>query len=245
MQREFSVFRAIGMAFSCWFHNFVPFTVLAIALYAPVVIWVATMDLSKVSSFDELLNQVFLWPVYLVTGIATLLAPMLTYRVVQHLNGARVSMFASIRYGVRGFIPAVVLAVVVNLLQQIPIGGFLGAIVTCHWFVAAPAAVAEKLGPSAAFVRGSELTRGRRWGIFGLTFLLGLSMIALLTVWIGPMMSSSTAEPLDIAKQTAFFFVGVLGVFHLFNGIVQATAYTLLREDKEGVSLDALAAVFD
>lgn len=242
---QFRVSRAIGLSLKSWGRNFLPFTLLTAVLYSPAVIWIATMDLSSAHSLDDLLNRVFLWPIYLVTGLATLLAPMLTYRVVQELNGVKVSMLDSMKYGVRGIVPAIILSVVVNVLQQIPFGGILGAIVTCYWFVAAPAAVAEKLGPFAALTRSSVLTQGRRWGIFGLTFLIGIALIALLMVWIVPMFDSSTGDILANLKQTSLIFVCIMGLFHMFTGIVEAVSYALLREDKDGLSYEQLAKVFE
>ena len=36
-----------------------------------------------------------------------------------------------------------------------------------------------------------------------------------------------------------------MGVFQMFTGIVQAVSYALLRMDKEGVTHDELARVFE
>ena len=38
---QFKVFRAIGLGFKAWFANFIPITLLAAVLYAPVVIRLA------------------------------------------------------------------------------------------------------------------------------------------------------------------------------------------------------------
>jgi len=241
--QEFRVFRALGLSFRSWFRNFVPFTALAAVLYAPVFIYVATLDVEGASSLDEVVDTVFRWPIYLVTGLATLLAPMLTYRIIQDLNGVKVSLWTSIRHGVRGFLPAIVLAVIVSVLQLVPGAGIVATILTCIWFVATPAAVAEKIGPFAAFGRSAELTRGHRGGIFGVTFLIGILAVILLLAWIVPFVSNAT-EPSSV-RTSAYVFVALIGMAQMFTGIVEAVSYALLREYKDGVSHDQLARVFE
>jgi hypothetical protein len=244
-QQDFRIFRALGLSFQIWFRNFVPFTLLTAVLYAPVFIWVATLDFESAGSLQDLVDRVFLWPIYAVTALATLLAPMLTYRVIQDLNGQRVSMMASIQHGMRGFIPAILVAVVVNLLQFIPFGGIAAAVITCIYFVAAPAAVAERLGPFTALARSATLTTGRRGGIFGLTFLIGIVFIVLLLAWIQPSLDDPGASFFADLRQNSLILVGALGILHMFTGIVEAVSYALLRQDKDGMSHEALARVFE
>jgi hypothetical protein len=242
---QFRIMRALGLSFRAWARNFIPFTLLAALLYAPVVIWIATYDYSASHSLERLLDSVFLRPIYVLVGLSTLVAPMLTYRVIQELNGTRVSMLTSVKYGLRGILPAIIVAVIVNLLQLIPAGGIVGAILTCMWFVATPAAVAERLGPFAALSRSGHLTGGRRWGIFGLTFLMGLLLVGLLMLWIMPMFAADADTVVGSLRKTAILLVVTVGVFQTLTGIVQAVSYALLRQDKEGISHEELARVFE
>jgi hypothetical protein len=246
--QQFRIFRALGLSFKAWFSNFIPFTLLAAVLYAPVVIWIMGLDPNGFGDRELLVNAYFLKPIYVLTALATLLAPMITYRVVQDLNGNKVSMVTSIKFGLRGIVPAVMLAIITQLLQFIPVvGGIIGAILMCMWFVTTPAAVAERLGPFAAFARSSELTSGRRWGIFGLSFLVGLIVVALMFIWILPDLQGSHdgAELVARAARASIGFVLTIGLCQLFQGIVQAVAYALLRQDKDGVSYQELAQIFE
>ena len=231
--QEFRIFRALGLSFTVWFRNFIPITLLAGLLYAPVFIWVATADLgASAGDLDHILDVVFIKPIYVVVGLSALLSPLLTYRVVQDLSGTKVSMSTSIKLGLRGIVPAVVLAVITNLVQLIPLGGILGAIITCYWFVAAPSAVAERLGPFAAFSRSSVLTQGRRGGSFGLTFLIGLALIGLLAIWIVPMFSREPHEIMAGLRTSALMFVATMAVFQTFSGIAQAVSYARLARTR-------------
>lgn len=244
--QEFRVFRALGMSFKAWFRNFVPITLLAALVYAPVIVWLVTADPHGATTVDELVNNYFARPIYVLTGLSTLLAPMLTYRIVQDLNGTRVSMLTSVRYGVRGILPAIMLAATTNLLALLPFGGIIGAIITCIWFVAAPAAVAERLGPFAALTRSAQLTTGRRGGIFGLTFLLGLIVVIAVMAYVLPMANNpGDGDPYARIKQAALVIAIGMCVFNTFMGIVEAVSYALLRQDKDGVTHEELARVFE
>jgi len=241
--REFKVFRALGLSFRAWFRNFVPFTFVAAALYAPVFIWIATVDFESASRSDDLLGRAIMWPLYGVIALSTLLSPILTYRVVQDLNGVPVSMLASIKHGARGIAPAILVSIIVGVLQFIPLGGIGAAIVRCMWFVAAPAAVVEKLGPFNALSRSSQLTGGRRWGIFGLTFLLGVSLFILIVAWAA-LTFGGNLGPSEL-RLGALGAVASVAILYMFTGVVEAVSYTLLRQDKDGVSHEQLAHVFE
>jgi hypothetical protein len=245
--QEFRIFRALGLSFKAWFHNFIPFTLLTAVLYAPVVIWLATYDASNITDVEALADAYFGRPIYVLIGLSTLLAPMITYRVIQDLNGQKVSMLTSMKFGMRGILPAVMFTIVSLLLQKVPGGVIVNCVMTCLWFVAMPAAVAERLGPFAAFARSSQLTSGRRWGIFGMMLLIALMAGVLLFAWIIPR-ARDAAQSADVAEYFAhlsIWFTLAIGVFHMFQGIVEAVAYALLRRDKDGVSYEELARIFD
>ena len=244
--QEFRVFRALGLAFKAWFRNFIPITLLAAVLYTPVVVWIATSTPDLTATKDALVNNYFVRPTYVLVGLATFMAPLLTYRIIQDLNGTRVSLLTSIKYGMRGIVPAILLAAITNVLAMVPIGGILGAIINCIWFVASPAAVAERLGPVAALSRSAVLTKGRRWGIFGLTFVVGLLMVLLMLAYIIPMVQHpDLQDPAGQFKQAAIVIVLLAALFNTLTGIVAAVSYALLRQDKDGVTHEELARVFE
>lgn len=244
--QEFRVFRALGLAFKAWARNFIPITLLAAILYTPVIVWIATSTPDLTSTQDALVNNYFVRPTYILVGISTFLAPLLTYRIIQDLNGTRVSLLTSVKYGARGILPAILLAAITNVLAMIPVGGILGAILNCIWFVASPAAVAERLGPFAALSRSAVLTKGRRWGIFGLTFVVGLLMVLLMMAYIIPMVQHpDLQDPAGQFKQAAIVIVLIAALFNTLTGIVAAVSYALLRQDKDGVTHEELARVFE
>jgi hypothetical protein len=241
---QFRVFRAIGLAFKAWFANFIPITLLAAVLYAPAVIAAATMhgDAGELTANDM---EGFAHVIWLVAGGSALVAPFLTYRVIQHMNGAKASILSSVTHGFRGIIPVLIIAIVNAGLGMLPggFGGFISIFVNCYWFVAGPAAVVERLGPFAALSRSATLTNGRRGGIFGLCLVIGLSLVVIMIVVFAPMFSRhATAEEF---KHMVIVVVPIICIYNMFNGIVQAVSYSLLRADKDGVSNEELAKVFE
>jgi hypothetical protein len=243
--QQFRIFRALGMSFKAWFRNLIPFTLIAAVLYAPAVLWELRIDATGLEG-EALFNAFFGPSMYLLIALSTLLAPMITYRVIQDLNGAKVSMMTSLQFGLRGVVPALMVTIVSQGLMQIPIAGaIIATIAGCIWFVATPAAVAERLGAIAALTRSSQLTAGRRWGIFGLALMVNIVGLVLLTVWLLPQMREAGGDTVGRVREAALTFMIVIGVFQMFYGIAQAVSYALLRQDKDGVSHEELAKIFD
>lgn len=245
---QFKVFRAIGLSFKAWFANFIPITLLAAVLYAPVIL--LSLRMPKIDSVSDLEHWAssFQHVMWAIVGASSLLSPLLIYRVIQYLNGQPSSMVDSIRFGMRGIVPAVLFAAVVSIVGLVPFGGIISAILSCMWFVTAPAAVVERLNPINAFARSNALTQGRRWGIFGMSIVLNLGIIVIMVAYLGPVLTGSVGS-IDQARTTFehFFvvFLPVVLVYQLFIGIAQAVSYSLLRADKDGVSNDELAKVFE
>jgi hypothetical protein len=245
--KEFRVFRALGLGLSAWARNFIPLTLLAAVLFSPVIIWISQIEPGDAATFDELVRNYFYIPIGAVIGLSALLTPLVTYRIVKHLGGSSVSILTSMRYGVRGFVPALILAAILFGLAFVgAIGGWITMIVLAHLFVASPAAVTERLGPFAAFSRSLTLTSGRRWGIFGLCFLIQIILAIVLKGYVQPMLEDDSArDPFGTLSKAAYILAGLMAVYCTFLGIVQAVSYGLLRQEKDGVSHEELARVFE
>jgi hypothetical protein len=238
--QEFRVFRAIGLAVKTWFRNFIPFTLLTALLYLPIVYWVATVEPSEITEATDIAL-----PIILIGALTTFLPCFMTYRVIQELNGSRVSMLTSIMYGFRGLLPSLLFAIIYAVVGFLPMGGIAQIILLCIWYVAAPAAVAEKIGPFAAFTRSSILTQGRRWAIFGIIVLVGIIKWTVILIYAVPLLSESSDPSEGQIRTMLVFAVSVFGLFETFGGVVSAVSYCLLRQDKEGVTHEDLARVFE
>jgi hypothetical protein len=102
------------------------------------------------------------------------------------------------------------------------------------WYVASPAAIVERIGVGAALKRSAALTKGDRPRIFGT-----LVVVVLLFGVVGAIFGA---------------FIGTDSIwFRAFGAILNSTLscvlsvviYHDLREAKEGIGIESLAAIFD
>ncbi|MDP9421941.1 MAG: hypothetical protein M3Q19_03755 [Pseudomonadota bacterium] len=145
------------------------------------------------------------------------------------------------------FLPLVGLSLVTSvattlgmLLLIIP-----GLMLMTAWSVAAPALIEERLGVIEAIERSNELTRGSRWKIFLLLFLVGMvTWVAggVLEYFAGVDEADAAAAFEDPTYLTASALVGTLT--SLFAGTVQSAIYVELRNFKDGPASSHLEQIF-
>jgi len=113
-----------------------------------------------------------------------------------------------------------------------------GIIIALMLIVTWPVILAEGLGPIEALGRSRELTKGHKWGIFGgylvfyiisMIIQLVLMMVSIALGEIGALIGTLLSYAILLALSSTFF----------------ASLYTNLRESKEGVSIEQMAAVFE
>lgn len=168
------------------------------------------------------------------------------YGAAAYLNGRRAGFGECLSAGFRRCLPLIVM----NVIGFVAIGFGLmifivpGVIMILAWSVAAPALVVERTGVFGAFSRSADLTRGRRFGIFGLLLICVVAFVVaqnLLTalflgfassVWMGGMVLA----PMNALLGTAFSIVVTTGI---------ATLYYQLRNILEGLGPELFASVFD
>ena len=174
----------------------------------------------------------------------------ITHSVYQDLTGKRGRIAESAMRGLSRFfslLGTVLLFGLLLLLMLLPmiilpsIAVFLVIILFayayCCLVVAVPACVVERLGPMASLDRSAVLTKGNRWSVFGLLFLLWLAAAAVgyLVAMILP----------DASRSETVVGTVVRTVFEAFKDIVAAALYYHLRSAREGVDIDKLVTVFD
>jgi hypothetical protein len=178
---------------------------------------------------------------FLLTLICTTLAQaVIIYGVFQDMRGRASSIGESLQIGLRRFFPMVGLALCVGLLTAL--GGALllipGLMFACRYYVAMPACIVEQEGVFASMKRSATLTRGYRWQIFGIFFLLllisfiGGFVLGFVIVAFGPIVQ-------QIVSTIWQVLVGA------FGAVVAAIVYYRLRVVQEGVDIDRIADVFD
>jgi hypothetical protein len=239
--RDFSVGEVIGGGFSILARNIAPFMLLAVVIYAPLIVYRLAI-LSAASTtlivIDTLLDYL----------LATVLTAAVTAGTVQELNGQRPGLGDIIGQGFARVLPLMG----ASLLAVTAIGlGFVALVVpgfilwTILWVVV-PVAVNEGLGPIGSLSRSAELTKGYRWQIFGILVII-IIISAVVSLILGFVFGFSAVE-LDTPRSLsgAVILDLVISVlFGAFYAVVTAVGYYLLRIAKEGVDISRLAMVFD
>ena len=111
--------------------------------------------------------------------------------------------------------------------------------IVVRWSVAVPVCMVERLPPWSSLRRSSQLTKGRRWKLFGTILLLLIaSFIVDRLTW-----GTSNALGGSVVRQIVAFVWDV--VWTAFFAIILLVTYYELRSDKEGISVDQITAVFD
>jgi hypothetical protein len=263
--RGFEVGRVISRTFAVIGRNLLPFTLMALLLGGLPKLLVTLVQLRLI---DGKVDAAMFSPQAVggsaIGGLVMLAAGFIMQAAIVHatiadLNSRPVAPGESLKIGLRNCLPLIGLAILLGLGVLI---GFVllivpGVILLVLWSVAVPAKVVEKIGVFQAFSRSGDLTRGRRWPIFGLL------LIYVLAVWILGIAVMAAFAPFALAKGLNASNGSVENVMRSINvaqlvaSPLLATITTListtggavlyfeLRGSREGVGPEALASVFD
>jgi hypothetical protein len=183
----------------------------------------------------------------LLSVIVILVAPAaIVYAVFQSLRGRSPSISNSIVVALSRMLP--ILGVTVLSFLAILLGSLLfvipGLIIITVLFVAVPPVVVEKAGVGEAIGRSTELTKGRRWAIFGIfvvwyiLYLISRQVVMLIFGII-----------VGFGAQSLLLFFAIQQLLDValtaLLAVLVSTVYHDLRIEKEGMDTEALAAVFD
>jgi hypothetical protein len=119
-----------------------------------------------------------------------------------------------------------------------------GLILMAMFWVYTPAIVVEDVGITESFGRSRALTKGHRWGIFGLLLIVGVIFMG----WQFAVMASMGIAGFTAAVgsgwlQWVVFSVSVLLIAYM--AVIKTVGYYYLRAEKEGIAIDEAASVFD
>jgi hypothetical protein len=247
----FRALRALQLSLRVCTTNAVPLTLFALVVYAPLAVLAILLLGHKASSV--VLDPFSPVPTCVMLGISTLTTPLLSYRVIQDVGGVRVSMWTSMKRGLRGLPPALLLVVMTQILAAIGpdiveglgiVGTAFGAWLVCTLFVITPVAVAERRGPMAALERSVALTSGYRWRILALRLPV-IVVVAAIAVFRFPLWPyDDPGATLRLDAQAAVLFLVAIAL-ELFTRVLEAVTYVQLREAKDGVPRTELVRVFE
>ena len=239
--------RVIQQLFQVLGRNFVTFLFLAALLAGLPGLLVGLLQMSFVNR-----GQLFAWQPTVAGLAASLLGLILQgtiiYGTVTDLNGRRAGLADCLSVGLRSFLP--LLGIGILLYGAVFVGTILfvvpGIMLGIAWCVAVPAYVVEQTGILGSFGRSLELTRGNRWRIFGL-FVIYIVAVLILELVTGVFSSAaSVGAGAGISLVQAVIVRPLIGIGAALIGTVGAAVlYVDLRQIKDGVGPEGLAAIFD
>lgn len=232
-----SVGKLLGKSFDIYLRNLPAFCLLSVMVLAPWIVLHIVANQGPSSPGLEAVGSI------LQSVLGMVLTGAVTYGVVQHMRDQKVGTGQLIAVGMQSFLRVLVTGIVTGLI--IGIGMLLlvvpGLIAMVILYVAIPVAVIESKGVGDAMRRSAELTRGSRWQIFFAALLVGLVYVG--AVLIGTFLMATTVD--DTARLPTWFELAIAILLTPFSACMGAACYVMLREGKENVDVQQIAAIFD
>ena len=237
---EFRVGHVLSRTFEVLSRNLLPFCAVTAIAYLPTLVILAEQEQGERVGTGR---AALLFGLSMLLSIAlnALSEAIVLFGAFEDMRGRPVDLMASVRVGLSRLFPVLGVAILVSLcigvaaiLLIIP-----AFIVMTMLFVAMPVCIVEQLGPAKSLSRSAELTKGHRWAIFGLWFLviiivgIGSKVVGAVGLLIGGVGFSLVLSLIWGALSGAF------------NAIMVVVAYHDLRVVKEGIDTDQIASVFD
>ena len=236
---EFRIGQVLSRALTITSRNLVQFALITAVPLLPLLL--ATLSLATPKPGLSGLGGTFVISILLSAILIALSQAVIIYAAFQTMRGRPVSVGESLGKGLARFGAVIGAAIVIGfgisfgfLLLIVP-----GFILAAMWYVALPACVVETLPVFGSLGRSAELTKGHRWQIVGLYFLVAIAA-AIVNGIAGGIFGAIFGR-----------FVGAFPTFVVqvivaaYQAVVVVVAYHDLRVAKEGVDIDRIAAVFD
>jgi hypothetical protein len=247
---DLSVGNVVSRSFGIYAKNFVPFTLLALLMQVPVILYTMHLLSGGLQAFVEG-QMIFIFVTSFGSAILSMVATAaITYGVVEELRGNHAPMSRCISVGLSRLLPVLGTALLVGLVVAL---GFVllivpGVILMCMFWLAIPSVVIEGNGGADALTRSKQLTDGYKSKIFGILFVFGLiGGIAQQVMEAVMDVSSATtpAEAMDLLRTVMIFAFLFDVIVSSLTAVANAVVYSDIRAIKEGVNTDELASVFD
>ena len=243
MEGEFQAGRALGRGIGIWLKNLLPFILLSLFVYSPLIVYTALVFSGKPD-----LHGISVWQNVSVAanGLLSIVATAaMLYGVIENLSGKKVGVLDLVAVGLKRMLP--VLGVGILSFLAIAVGFVCiivpGVILACMLYVAVPAAVAERPGVMASLKRSQELTSGYKLQIFGIILVMFVLQFA-----AKYMLQNSILPAHPTMSDVHMLLIVGLAINIVLTSLsasVNGVVYHDLRVAKEGVATEDLARVFE
>lgn len=202
---------------------------------------------AAVTGFGNLVSPFFWFRILIMAFVGSFLEVCLFFVAFSEVSGRKASLSEVMTNGAKFFLP--LFAVNVMSLVAIWIGMILlvvpGVMLALAWCVAGPTLVVERTGITQVFGRSAQLTRNNRWRILGL-FLIFFVIVIVIEAALGVFsLAGGGMGGVLFSPFRLVFFALISTVSNAISYVGLGVLYANLRELKEGVGGESLAAVFD
>jgi hypothetical protein len=244
---QLDVGRVLSQSFSITARNLLPFGLVGLVCYLPVLFVQAILAVAPPGQPEALIGVGL--AVVVAQALASLvLTGALTFGVMRHLQGDPAGAGEIIQAGLSSLGRVFVVSLMVGILTMLGIVLCIvpGIIVMCMNWVAVPVAVIEQPGSTQALSRSQDLTSGTRLPVFAVLLVIGLIVGGV--DFFGNMVVAVAGEASGSAVVrsvgTIVFTIATIP-FDCLQAASAAVGYHELRTNREGVGLDELVRVFE
>lgn len=246
---QFSVGRVIGDSLGVFGRNFISFSILALLIGAlDLLLVIFNLAPAETQTLQQMNVGAIALSILVTMIVSGLTQASIIYGTFQDLRGSRAGIGDCIARGLSSVVPVIlgtlILSLVVGLASILLI--IPGIILALMWWVYIPAIVVEGKGIFDSFSRSRELTRGRRWHIFGLlviVFVLAFAINFVITLVAAIAVVRMPVSNFALVVATAEYVAQSL--LAAFGAVMVAVGYYYLRAEREGIDVNVIASVFD
>ena len=243
---HFEMGRVVSRTFGVLGANLLPFLLLGALSAAPRALMLGG---ERLYVADPTLAGLLSWPIMILAAlIGCVFQAAIMRKAYQSFVGKESSLGDMLGTGLQAMFPLFLLSICVGFMGFLATLLFLipGLILITRWSVAGPALVVQKLSPFEAMGRSADLTKGRRWAIFGLllAYIIALAAIEIALVAV----SGASLGAFATTMNNNLYALLVLPLLNAFTVPIAAAGttsiYYELRATRGGFGADDTAAVF-
>jgi hypothetical protein len=241
---RFKIGRVLAVALGVSLRNILPFVVISVVIAMPGFVcsyWYQTLPRDPQQGIFKGHTLLFLVSLALSVACTAISQAVITYGTLQALRGESVLISACLRRGIAAAPKCVAASILSSLMIFIPMILLIipGLIVATIFWLCVPAIVVENAGIIESFGRSRDLTKGRRWQIFGV-FLLAMALYIGLEVFVATRIGLQNFTVVNVVIGVSAFTV----LLTTYASVMTAVGYYYLRAEKERIAIDDIAAVF-
>ena len=243
---QFEMGRVVSRTFEVLGANLIPFFLLALLAVAPRagLTWLSQTYVKDI----EARNLVAL-PIGLVAAmVGCWVKGAIIFGAYQWFGEKRASVPAMLSAGLRSTLPLFFISICAGFMTGLAALALLvpGLMLATRWAVASPLQVVQRTGVFDSMGRSADLTKGRRWAIFGLViaYVLAVVVIEIALAAVSGASLAAFATTLNSGIYATVLTPLMTAAILPISAVGLTSIYYELRATRDGFGADSTAEVF-